>query len=109
MRPRGSPRRGAVCFVPAPRRWRASPSSRRLAADPAARPTRPMAILGQAPRTMKDVARRREGPAVALRVLLALGAILAGPCEAQAEVVRLKNGGTIACDTIEERGTELVL
>src|SRR5262245_47409090 len=49
MRPSGSPRRGAVCVVPAPRRWRASPSSRRLAADPAARRTRPMVLLGQAP------------------------------------------------------------
>jgi|KBSSwiStaDraftv2_1062776.scaffolds.fasta_scaffold164789_2 hypothetical protein len=58
---------------------------------------------------MSPGARRREGLALARRVLLALGAILAGVCAAQAEVVRLKNGGTIACDTIEDRGTDLVL
>src|SRR5262245_49100000 len=55
MRPKGSPRRGAVCFVPAPRRWPASPSSRRLAADPAARRTRPMPGLGQAPNPVLDL------------------------------------------------------
>ncbi|HET8945654.1 MAG TPA: tetratricopeptide repeat protein [Candidatus Polarisedimenticolia bacterium] len=43
------------------------------------------------------------------RVLLALGVILAGAWEAQAELVRLKNGGTIACDSITERGPDLVL
>jgi tetratricopeptide (TPR) repeat protein len=42
-------------------------------------------------------------------VLLVLGALLAGVAEARAELVRLKNGGTIACDAIEERGTDLVL
>jgi tetratricopeptide (TPR) repeat protein len=54
-------------------------------------------------------AHRRAGLVVARRVLLALGAILIGVGAARAEVVRLKNGGTIACDTIEDRGNELVL
>ena len=42
-------------------------------------------------------------------VLLLLGALLAAATAAQADVVRLKNGGTIACDAIEERGADLVL
>jgi hypothetical protein len=46
-----------------------------------------------------------------LRVLPALGVgvFLAGACVALADVVRLKNGGTIACDTIDDRGSDLVL
>src|SRR5882762_12044688 len=48
--PSGFGRRGAVCFVAAPRRWIRIASSRRLAYDPTASRTRPLIFLGQAPR-----------------------------------------------------------
>src|SRR5204862_1948191 len=47
--PSGFGRRGAVCYVAAPRRCPASPSSRRLAYGPTASRTRPLIFLGPAP------------------------------------------------------------
>jgi hypothetical protein len=49
--PSGFGRRGAVCYVAAPRRCPASPSSRRLAYGPTASQTRPLIFPGQAPRS----------------------------------------------------------
>jgi hypothetical protein len=49
--PSGFRRRGGICCVGAPRRWATtSPASHRLASAPAALGTRPLLILGQAPR-----------------------------------------------------------
>src|SRR6266481_8400686 len=47
--PSGFGRRGAVCFVAAPRRWIRIASSRRLAYGPTASRTRPLIFPGQAP------------------------------------------------------------
>lgn len=44
-----------------------------------------------------------------LRRYAALGLLLAVPSPLPADTVHLKNGGTIACDRVEERGTDLVL
>src|SRR5580765_6270293 len=49
--PSGFGRRGAVCFVAAPRRWIRIASSRRLASGPTASRTRPLIFLEQAPGT----------------------------------------------------------
>ena len=54
MRPSGSGRCGGICGVGAPRRCTpTSPASRRLASAPAAPGTRPLLILGQAPRASR--------------------------------------------------------
>lgn len=44
-----------------------------------------------------------------LRRCAALGLLLAVPASARADTIHLKNGGTIACDSVEERGQDLVL
>ena len=44
-----------------------------------------------------------------LRLAAALGLLLAVPSLVRADTVHLKNGGTIVCDGIVERGTDLVL
>jgi tetratricopeptide (TPR) repeat protein len=51
--------------------------------------------------------RRPALTAVLLAVFPAAAALLSTP--ARADTVYLKNGGTIACDSIEERGSDLVL
>ena len=45
----------------------------------------------------------------AARRLVALGLLLAATALVRADTVHLKNGGTIVCDAIEERGTDLLL
>src|SRR5258705_8470886 len=62
--PSGFGRRGAICFVAAPRRWIRIASSRRLAYGPTASRTRPLIFPGQAPSVAPPTLRTSvRGPA----------------------------------------------
>jgi hypothetical protein len=63
------------------------------------------------PGTTSGIRRVRPAGAATRALLGAAGvvAMLAGTVPARADVVHLKNGATIVCDSIEERGTDLVL